>query len=103
MARAALSWTRFLREGIRKMRRHHVHLSADVPTAIKVGSRHGQPVVFAVDAAIMSQDGVHFYRSENGVWLVDAVAPRYLRLLEPADANSMRTRCELDANSRVEA
>ena len=74
-----------LREGLRKMRRHHVHLSADIPTAIKVGRRHGQPVVLAVDAGAMSADGYAFFRSENGVWLVDAVAPRYLLLLEVSD------------------
>jgi putative RNA 2'-phosphotransferase len=74
-----------VRAGLRKMRRHHVHLSADIPTAIKVGRRHGQPVVFAVDAGAMSADGHAFFCSENGVWLVDAVAPRYLQLLVTAD------------------
>jgi putative RNA 2'-phosphotransferase len=64
--------------GLLKMSRHHVHLSPDVPTALKVGSRHGRPVVFAVDAEGMARDGHTFYRSENGVWLVDAVPPRYL-------------------------
>jgi putative RNA 2'-phosphotransferase len=74
-----------LREGLHKMRRHHVHLSAGIPTAIKVGRRHGQPVVFAVEASAMSADGYVFFRSENGVWLVDAVAPRYLWLLKSLD------------------
>lgn len=71
-----------LREGLRKMRRHHVHLSADVSTAIVVGRRHGPPVVFRVDAAAMCADGHVFYRSDNGVWLVERVSPRYLRLLD---------------------
>jgi putative RNA 2'-phosphotransferase len=71
------------REGLGKMRRHHVHLSADVPTATAVGRRHGRPVVFAVDAAGMARDGYTFYRSDNGVWLVDAVPPRYLRVFTP--------------------
>jgi|SRR5579884_1246071 len=71
------------REGLRKMRRHHVHLSPDVPTATAVGRRHGRPVVFAVDAAAMARDGHTFYRSANGVWLVDAVPPRYLRVVAP--------------------
>ena len=67
--------------GLCKMARHHVHLSADVPTAVKVGSRHGRPVVFAVDAAAMRQDGFVFYRSANGVWLVSEVPPKYLNLI----------------------
>jgi putative RNA 2'-phosphotransferase len=66
-------------EGLLKMARHHVHLSPDVPTATKVGARHGRPVVFAVDAAGMARDGHTFFRSANGVWLVDAVPARYLR------------------------
>lgn len=69
------------REGLRKMRRHHVHLSADVATAFKVGARHGQPVVFAVDAVAMRRDDIPFYQSANGVWLVDAVPPRFLTRL----------------------
>jgi putative RNA 2'-phosphotransferase len=68
--------------GLKKMSRHHVHLSTDVATARKVGVRHGSPVVFAVDAAAMRRDGHLFYRSANGVWLVDSVPPQYLTLLE---------------------
>jgi putative RNA 2'-phosphotransferase len=67
--------------GLHKGGRHHVHLSPDVETARKVGQRHGEPVVLAIDAAAMSRDGCVFYRSANGVWLVDAVPPRYLRPL----------------------
>jgi putative RNA 2'-phosphotransferase len=69
------------REGLKKMSRHHVHLSRDPQTARSVGARHGAPVVFAVGAAAMQQAGTPFYCSANGVWLVDAVPPEYLRLL----------------------
>ena len=71
-----------LRDGLKKMGRHHVHLSADVPTAERVGARHGRPAVFAVDASAMSGEGWTFYRSGNGVWLVDAVPARFLKLME---------------------
>lgn len=67
------------RDGLQKMRRHHVHLSSDIPTATRVGARHGKPIVFEVDAAKMHQDGFEFLCSENGVWLVEAVAPHYLQ------------------------
>ncbi len=70
-----------LREGLRRMSRHHVHLSRDTVTAHKVGGRHGRPVVLVVDAAAMHAAGVTFYCSDNGVWLVDAVAPEFLRVL----------------------
>lgn len=69
------------REGLRRMRRQHVHLSPDVETARRVGSRHGAPVIFSVAAGAMARDGVIFYLSENGVWLVDNAPPRYLTVL----------------------
>ncbi len=68
-----------LQEGLRKMSRHHVHLSPDVETALKVGGRRGAPVIFEVDALRMCQAGAEFYCSANGVWLVDWVPPEYLR------------------------
>jgi putative RNA 2'-phosphotransferase len=71
-----------LREGLRKMRRHHVHLSPDIETATRVGARHGRPVVLAVDAAAMARAGHQFYVSANGVWLTDEVSPAFLRPTE---------------------
>jgi putative RNA 2'-phosphotransferase len=68
--------------GLLKIARHHVHLSADTTTAVKVGSRHGKPVVLVVDAAKMRAEGLIFFRSANGVWLVDHVPPQYLRVLK---------------------
>ncbi len=69
-----------LSDGLKKMSRHHVHLSGDVPTALKVGARHGKPVVLVVDAKAMARDGFSFYCSANGVWLVDSVPPEYMRV-----------------------
>ena len=68
-------------EGLRKMGRHHVHLSADAETARRVGARHGRPVVFEVDAARMADAGHEFYVSANGVWLAERVPAEYLRRL----------------------
>jgi putative RNA 2'-phosphotransferase len=68
-----------LRDGLLKMQRHHVHLSSDIATASRVGARRGAPIILAVDAAAMHQAGFTFYRSGNGVWLVDHVPPEYLR------------------------
>jgi len=70
------------RDGLQKMRRHHVHLSADIPTALAVGKRHGRPAVLVVAAGQMLADGFTFFCSANGVWLVDEVPARYLRRSE---------------------
>ena len=67
------------REGLQKMRRHHVHLSPDEETARRVGQRRGQPLLLRVDAAAMQQAGYVFYQSGNGVWLTDAVPPEFLK------------------------
>ncbi|MGW4807866.1 RNA 2'-phosphotransferase [Kitasatospora sp. NPDC004272] len=68
-------------EGLRPMNRQDVHLSADTGTAVKVGARHGRPVVLEVDAAAMDRAGHEFRVSANGVWLTDAVPVEYLRRL----------------------
>lgn len=65
-------------EGLRPMSRQHVHLSADVETALQVGGRHGTPCVLAVAAACMAADGFAFYLSRSGVWLTASVPAGYL-------------------------
>lgn len=62
--------------------RLYVHLSMDPATAKKVGSRHGRPVVYAVNSGRMAVDGYAFYLSVNGVWLTKAVPVKYLQKLE---------------------
>jgi putative RNA 2'-phosphotransferase len=66
------------RDGLKKMNRHHVHLSPDTETASRVGARRGKPVILRVEAAAMQQAGHVFFRSENGVWLTDGVPPEFL-------------------------
>ncbi len=66
-------------EGIKKMNRQHVHLSADEDTALKVGQRHGRPVILQINSGDMYNDGCKFYCSDNGVWLTDYVDPKYLK------------------------
>jgi len=70
-------------EGLRPMNRHDVHLSKDRETATRVGARRGRPVVLTVDAGAMHRDGHIFHVSANGVWLIKAVPPQYLRFSEP--------------------
>ena len=64
--------------GLEKRARQHVHLSPDVTTANKVGSRRGQPVILKIAAGNMHAAGFQFFRSANGVWLTDQVPPEYI-------------------------
>lgn len=67
-----------MKTGLDKRTRKYVHLSKDIDTAIKVGKRHGNPVVLTIDAGIMYEHGYKFYISENGVWLTEKVPKHYI-------------------------
>jgi putative RNA 2'-phosphotransferase len=68
-------------EGLKKMSRHHVHLSADVATARIVARRRpGPSIVLEVRADRMASDGHKFYLSTNGVWLTDHVPASYFHV-----------------------
>ena len=64
--------------GLLSQTRLYVHLSADYQTAVTVGRRHGEPVVYTIDSAQMYADGYIFYKSVNGVWLTKNVPAIYL-------------------------
>ena len=70
-----------MEHGLSKMGRHHVHLSTDIGTAIKVGGRRGRPVVIQVDAEAMVKAGHQFFVSDNGVWLVDHAPKEFLSVV----------------------
>ena len=67
-----------LKEGIVKGNRLHVHLSQTKETAVKIGKRYGKPYVLRINTKQMSEDGIKFYLSNNGVWLTDYVSPKYI-------------------------
>ena len=67
------------KQGLLPKSRLYVHLSSDQETAVKVGQRHGRPVVYIVDSKKMHEDGYRFFRSVNHVWLTKEVPPVYLR------------------------
>jgi len=67
------------RDGIKKMLRHHVHMSPDLKTAQVVAARRPDPRILIVDSKSMSAAGIKFYLTGNGVWLTDYVNPKYIR------------------------
>lgn len=68
-------------QGLIPKSRLYVHLSSDIATAKKVGSRHGKPVIYQVDCKQMVDDGYQFYLSVNGVWLTKVVPVQYMKKL----------------------
>lgn len=79
---AAKNLPAILQSGLLKQGRQHVHLSADKETAIRVGQRHGKPVVLNVMANAMQKDGYVFFLSANDVWLTHEVPAVYLKFHE---------------------
>ena len=68
-------------QGLIPKSRLYVHLSSDLETARKVGSRHGKPVIYEIDCRGMVEDGYQFFLSANHVWLTKEVPIRYLKKL----------------------
>ncbi|AKP44796.1 TPA: RNA 2'-phosphotransferase [Clostridioides difficile] len=78
--------TRFLdnikNEGIIKQSRLYVHLSRDIDIAVKVGKRHGTPVILKINTGKMYENGYKFYLSENNVWLCEYIPFKYVEIFE---------------------
>jgi len=78
--------TRFLEdimnEGLKSRSRLYVHLSKDIETAIKMGKRHGNPVILKIYSGEMYKDRCKFYLSENGVWLTKKVDIKYFETIK---------------------
>ena len=65
-----------------------MHLSADAAIATKVGSRHGEPVLYIVKTKEMHDDEYKFYLSKNGVWLTKEVPVKYLVKAEAVSSST---------------
>ena len=68
------------KQGLISKSRLYVHLSTDIDTAVKVGRRHGKPVVYIVLSGEMHENGFDFYKSVNGVWLTEKVPTQYIKI-----------------------
>lgn len=77
--------TRFLdsimKDGLKPMTRQWVHISPDYETAVKVGARHGKPIVLRINAKEFVATGNELFRTANGIWLARFVPAIYLEIL----------------------
>jgi putative RNA 2'-phosphotransferase len=65
--------------GLQKRSRQHVHLSEDLETATKVGSRRGEAIILVIKSHEMFEKEFEFYCSENGVWLTNNVPSKFIK------------------------
>ena len=69
--------------GLSRMKRLYVHLSADKEKAMNVASRRkGSPVIYEVSSRKMNEDGYTFYQAINGIWLTKYVPREYISILK---------------------
>lgn len=64
--------------GLKKMKRHHVHMHADQNLATEVGGRRGKPILLIVRSLEMHNAGHEFFVTENDVWLTDHVPAEFI-------------------------
>ena len=64
---------------IKKMKRHAVHMQADISKALQSAERwHRTPVVLKINARKMFDDGYKFGVTENEVWCTEEVPTSYI-------------------------
>src|SRR6185369_3044967 len=66
------------KDGLQRMERHDVHLSAETKVTLQVGGRHGKPALLTIRAGEMHHAGFVFRCSTNGVWLVNHVPKEFI-------------------------
>jgi len=67
------------KSGLKKMKRHHVHLSEDKNTAHDVASRRkSKSILLRINSMDMFNEGYSFYLTENSVWLTNDVPYKYI-------------------------
>lgn len=76
------AWESIQKDGmIKPMSRQMVHLSRNIDTAKNVGDRHSKScdtVILRVNCNDALADGVKFYLSDNGVYLVEKLEIKYV-------------------------
>lgn len=61
-----------LKDGLKKMKRHHVHLTR------ALFLNKSRPILLRIEAKKMFDDGYKFLKTSNDVWLVDDVPAKYI-------------------------
>ena len=69
-------------KGIKKLKRHDVHLHEDLKVAKSVGDRRGKAVILRIRSGEMHEAGYEFYLTPNKVWLVDNVPSEFIEFPE---------------------
>jgi len=66
------------KEGLRSMKRHFVHLSENVETALETGRRHGKGVIIKIRTQDLVVDDWLFYKTGDMIWLTKDIPARHI-------------------------
>ena len=76
-------YDKIMKEGLKAMDRHYVHLTDDIDTAMNVGARRKKQdtktELFKISSIELFNASFDVFKSENGVYLVKSVPAKYLR------------------------
>jgi putative RNA 2'-phosphotransferase len=76
-----------MEDGLKSSRRKYVHLSKSVKAAAEVGGRRDpQSVMVEVQAKDAHENGVHFFKATDEIYLCENVPPPYLKELSSDEA-----------------
>lgn len=68
-----------LEQGLKAVGRPYLHLAVTKELALRIGRRRDpDPVMLEVQALKAHQDGIHFYRANELLFLAEALLPQYL-------------------------
>lgn len=69
-------------KGLLPMDRQYVHLSEDKATAEIVANRRkkSEVCILTIHARQAHENGIAFYREENGIWLSDLIESKYIKV-----------------------
>ncbi|RFA07147.1 hypothetical protein B7R21_16640 [Subtercola boreus] len=74
------AWSQIATKGLLPMGRQHVHLSADLSTAVSVGKRKAPaPVVLEIDTVRAANAGSRFWLGNDTIWLSNFIDPGSIR------------------------
>ncbi|KAK9377673.1 KptA family-domain-containing protein [Lipomyces chichibuensis] len=89
-------WNKAIKsQGLSKMKRNHIHLAAGLPGETRVisGMRANSNVYIYIDMKKAIEDGIRFYKSDNGVILTDGkdgvLPPQYFSKVVNKNGDSL--------------
>ena len=101
------AWENIKHEGLNRMTRNHIHFAAGLPDndGVISGMRKSCQIHIYINGRKCAEDGVTFYKSDNGVILTEGVLPcsYFSRVVDAKSQQEMFGKCDTDSKSSDQA